>query len=128
MCAHIIFDVFKKDFQKFSIRFINFIKENLYDFELKNLDAFIGLFEAKFDMELGSVHEKVLANIKEMDYFFIIIINSLYFLVKFLLNLGISIINSTVNPMLIPKFTHFFGRLFIFPTQTIINFPFLRTL
>ncbi len=56
-----------KDVGKILNRFINFIKENLNNFELENLDAFLGLFEAKFDMELGSVKEKVLANFKEMD-------------------------------------------------------------
>lgn len=56
-----------KDVGKILTRFINFIKKNLSNFELENLGNFLGLFEAKFDMELGSVQEKVLANFKEMD-------------------------------------------------------------
>ena len=56
-----------KDVGKILNRFINFIKENLSDFELENLDAFLGLFEVKFGMELGSVREKVLANFREMN-------------------------------------------------------------
>ena len=56
-----------KDVGKILNRFINFIKINLNDFDLEKLDAFLGLFEMKFNMELGSVQDKVLANFREMD-------------------------------------------------------------
>ena len=56
-----------KDVGKILIRFINFIKINLKDFDLEKFDAFLGLFETKFNMELGSVREKVQANFREMD-------------------------------------------------------------
>lgn len=56
-----------KDVGKILIRFINFIKINLNDFDLEELDVFLGLFETKFNMELGSVQDKVLANFREMD-------------------------------------------------------------
>lgn len=56
-----------KDVKNILNRLINFIKKNLNDFELENLDAFLGLFEAKFNMELGSVRNKVLTNIQAMN-------------------------------------------------------------